>query len=67
MGGGPDDGAGAIEMGEFDWNSVKDDDVELWLVRVPNLVCLLLGLFLFSAGLDAARPRLALILRVPNG
>ena len=38
--GGPEDVAGAIEMGEFDWDSVKDDkDIELWLVRVPNSVC----------------------------
>jgi len=52
MGGGPGDGAGAIDTGEFDWNSVKDDDIELWLVRVPNSVCLRLNLFfLFSAGL----------------
>lgn len=37
--GGPDDDVGAIETGEFDWNSVKDDkDIELWLVRVPNSV-----------------------------
>ena len=37
--GGPDDDTGAVETGEFDWNSVKDDeDVELWLVRVPSSV-----------------------------
>jgi hypothetical protein len=45
--GGPDDEAGAIETGEFDWNSVKDDkNIELWLVRVPNSVCPLLKLTL---------------------
>jgi len=49
--GGPGDGPGATEMGEFDWNSVKDDGIELWLVRVPISVCLLLKLFLSSAGL----------------
>jgi len=48
MSGGPGDGAGAIETGEFDWNSVKDDDIELWLVRVPNSVCLLLNPFFLS-------------------
>jgi len=37
--GGPDGDAGVIEAGEFDWNSVKDDeDIELWLVRVPNSI-----------------------------
>lgn len=42
--GGPDDDAGAIEMGEFDWNSVKDDkNIELWLIRVPNSVSPFLG------------------------
>ena len=42
---GPDGGAGAIERGEFDWDSVKNDkDVELWLVRVPNSVCSVFGL-----------------------
>lgn len=51
MSGGPDDGAGVVETGEFDWNSVKDGDIELWLVRVPNSVCLFLNLFLSFAGL----------------
>lgn len=38
--GGPEDDAGAVEKGEFDWESIKDDkDVELWLVRIPNSVC----------------------------
>jgi hypothetical protein len=48
--GGPDDGAGVIGRGEFDWDSVKDDkDVELWLVRVPHSVCLsLLSRFLHT-------------------
>ena len=46
--GGPDDGTGAIETGEFDWDSVKDDDVELWLVRVPDSVCLCLLLWPFK-------------------
>ncbi|KAF9784357.1 hypothetical protein BJ322DRAFT_981432, partial [Thelephora terrestris] len=37
--GGPDDEAGAIETGEFDWNFVQDDkNIELWLVRVPNSI-----------------------------
>ena len=31
--------AGAVDTGEFDWDSVKDDqDIELWLVRVPKSV-----------------------------
>lgn len=48
--GGPDGDACAIEMGEFEWDSVKDDkDIELWLVRVPNSVCSLLPPF--SAGM----------------
>jgi len=48
--GGPDNDTGAIETGEFDWNSVKDDeDIELWLVRVPNSVCLFLELFPFPS------------------
>ena len=29
-----------VDFGEFDWDSVKDDeDVELWLIRVPDTVC----------------------------
>jgi len=37
--GGPDDDAGPVETGEFDWNSVKnDEDIEVWFVRVPNSV-----------------------------
>ena len=33
-------GGSTIETGEFDWNTVKDDeDIELWLIRVPNSVC----------------------------
>ncbi|KAF9653233.1 hypothetical protein BDM02DRAFT_3087468 [Thelephora ganbajun] len=37
--GDPDDEVGTIEIGEFDWNSVKDDEeIELWLVRVPNSI-----------------------------
>ena len=37
--GGPDDTPGIIDMGEFDWNSIKDDkDIELWLVRIPDSV-----------------------------
>ena len=37
--GGPDDGTGVVDTGEFDWDSVKDgEDIELWLIRVPNSV-----------------------------
>jgi len=36
--GGPDDDTGVVDTGEFDWSSVKDEDIELWLVRVPNSV-----------------------------
>ena len=35
---GPDDDTGVLDTEEFDWNSVKDEDIELWLVRVPNSV-----------------------------
>ena len=56
--GGPDDDAGETEAGEFDWDSVRDDeDIELWLIRVPNsvrsFVNLSLSLLFFhlSAGL----------------
>lgn len=32
-------GGGAIEGGEFDWDSIMGDkDIELWLVRIPNSV-----------------------------
>ena len=58
--GGPDDDAGETEAGEFDWDSVRDDeDIELWLIRVPNsvrsFVNLSLSLLFFhpSAGLVA--------------
>jgi hypothetical protein len=35
-----------VDSGEFDWNAVKDDeDVELWLLRVPEDVRSYLSLF----------------------
>jgi hypothetical protein len=44
---GPDDEADAAEAGEFDWDSVRDDDdIELWLIRVPNSVRLFVNLSL---------------------
>lgn len=55
IGGPDDDDAGAIDTGEFDWDSVKDDqDIELWLVRVPNSVRSFVNLspFLLSSLLD---------------
>jgi len=28
------------DAGEFDWDAINnDDDVELWLIRIPNSVC----------------------------
>ena len=39
--GDPDDDAGVVETGEFDWSSVKDDeDVELWGPQLGTFVSL---------------------------
>ena len=71
--GDPGDDTGVIDTGEFDWDSVKDsEDIELWLVRVPNSVRLffnpspLLPTFPTGLAIDL-RFRLVFIPGVPKG